>query len=169
MTVNRLSWVRLIAAIAVGLTMVLMVLGAYVKATGSGLACPDWPTCYGKWTPPFPSADNGGTDADGRPVPYEGYQVMAEWTHRGVAAILGIPLIAFVALTVGRKSYNPLLRVLPLAAIVITGIQFGIGRATVLQGNPALLTTLHLATAVVILVTLTVAACVAFLRPRVPT
>ena len=33
--------------LALALTYALIVLGAWVRATGSGLACPDWPTCYG--------------------------------------------------------------------------------------------------------------------------
>lgn len=147
--------------------MVLMVLGSYVKATGSGLACPDWPTCYGQWFPPFPSADNGGVDEEGNAVPFYDYQILAEWAHRGVAAVLGLPLIALAVMTLTRKSYDPWLRALPTAVVVLVAIQYGLGRATVLEGNPALLTTAHLAMAVLILVTLTGAASFAFLRPRV--
>ena len=29
----------------------LIVLGAVVRTTNSGLSCPDWPTCYGHWLP----------------------------------------------------------------------------------------------------------------------
>ena len=42
---------RRTAAVAILLTFGLIVLGAWVRATGSGLACPDWPTCYGHWLP----------------------------------------------------------------------------------------------------------------------
>lgn len=35
------------------LTLALVALGSYVRATGAGLACPDWPLCFGKAVPKF--------------------------------------------------------------------------------------------------------------------
>jgi len=41
----------------VGMTTLLIycqaVLGAWVASTGAGLACPDFPTCFGVWVPPL--------------------------------------------------------------------------------------------------------------------
>ena len=44
---------RPLSLVLVGLTFALVVLGGIVHNTGSSLACPDWPLCYGMVFPPM--------------------------------------------------------------------------------------------------------------------
>ncbi|MDP9145776.1 MAG: COX15/CtaA family protein, partial [Actinomycetota bacterium] len=79
--------IRNTAAVTALLVYALIVLGAIVRTTNSGLSCPDWPTCYGHWVP-LPS--------DLRAVPDIGYtytQIMLEWSHRLIAGAFVGPLI----------------------------------------------------------------------------
>jgi cytochrome c oxidase assembly protein subunit 15 len=42
-----------VALVALGALALIVLTGAGVRITGSGLGCPDWPKCYGKTVPPL--------------------------------------------------------------------------------------------------------------------
>ncbi len=163
-TAVRVQWMRRLSIVLLVMTFSLMVLGSWVKATGSGLSCPDWPQCYGEWLPPFPSAENGGT-WEGEPVEYSQAQVLYEWGHRALASLVAPVLVAFAYLAIRGQALHPTLRFLPALSGLVLVVQIGIGGATVLQGNPAATTTLHLATATFFFFLVTLSAAFAFLRP----
>ncbi|MEK6976637.1 MAG: COX15/CtaA family protein [Candidatus Thermoplasmatota archaeon] len=168
---TRLVWLRRLGLVCVGMTVLLMGLGAWVKANGAGLSCPDWPACYGEWLPPFPSMESEGStpgiqgpDADHAEA-YTHAQVLYEWTHRLVASLLGAIVLAFAIVATRGKELAIPTRQLPAMAFALVIFQAGLGAITVRTGNPPWATTLHLVTAVVFLLVLTVAASYAFLRP----
>jgi cytochrome c oxidase assembly protein subunit 15 len=163
-TGKRLQIVRRLAVLVVVMTFALMVLGSWVKATGSGLSCPDWPKCYGEWLPPFPSAENNGT-YEGEPVYYSQAQILYEWGHRALASILGVPFIALAVVAFRGKEFNGALRKLPLIAGAVLAFQVNLGGITVLGKNAAALTTMHLATATIFFFLVSAIMAFAFLRP----
>ncbi len=163
-TAVRVQWIRRLSVLLLVMTFSLMVLGSWVKATGSGLSCPDWPQCYGEWLPPFPSVENDGT-WEGEPVYYTQAQVLYEWGHRLMASLVAPVLVALALLTIRGQSLHPTLRFLPSLSGLVLIVQIGIGGATVLQGNPAATTTLHLATATFFFFLITLGTAFAFLRP----
>ena len=124
--------------LVVGL-LVLTALGGIVRVTGSGLACPDWPACYGAV---IPTGDFGE---------FAAHQVWLEWTHRLVAAILGLIILGYAV--VAWRRYRDRDRVWLPAALTIPflALQVVLGGLTVTERLEELIVTLHLATAMLIL------------------
>src|SRR6266699_1631938 len=72
---TRLAWA------AAACTYFLIVLGAVVRVTGSGLGCGEhWPRCHGRWFPPL---DDIGT--------------LIEWNHRLFAGLVTVLVVAVAA------------------------------------------------------------------------
>ena len=66
------------------LTLVVVVLGAWVRLTDAGLGCPDWPGCYGELTVPEHAVDAG--------------KAWREMIHRYAAGILGLLVFSFTVI-----------------------------------------------------------------------
>src|SRR5690554_4687486 len=80
------------------LTLDLIMFGAFVRLTDSGLGCPDWPGCYGKLSPIGASQHIADAYAA---MPYGAVSVPKAWIemiHRYVGSLLGLMIIAIVYL-----------------------------------------------------------------------
>jgi len=121
-----------LAVATVVTTFGLVAIGVAVRATDSGLACPTWPGCFeGRFLPDIASD----------------WHVWLEWSHRTVAAIIGLLIIAMaVVALVDHRNRRSILWP-SFAAVALVGFQAWLGRETVRLGNTGESVTAHLAAA----------------------
>lgn len=116
-------WYRKLVWFATGLTLLVVVLGAYVRLSDAGLGCPDWPGCYGNI---FPTTIDGGEAAAAWPErPLEAGKAWREMIHRYAASTLGFTII-LIALLAWRSRAAPeqpvFVPLLTLAVVIFQGL-----------------------------------------------
>ncbi len=121
---------RLAAGFAalVAVTFGLIVLGALVRAHAAGLACPDWPLCFGAV------------------VPEMNLQVAFEWSHRALAGSVAICFAVLAFLTLRQPSTRRRCGRLLAAAALLLAVQVLLGALTVWQLLASWTVTSHLIT-----------------------
>lgn len=122
-----------LALLTAFLTVVLIGVGVYVRATGSGLGCPDWPTCHGQVVPP------GHREA------------LIEFSHRFVASVVGLLVIAVAVLAWKHYRHVPFIVWVATATVPLVGFQGLLGAITVVRELPPEIVATHLVTAMVVL------------------
>ena len=122
--------------ILLGATIGLVVIGVIVRATDSGMGCPDWPLCYGQIIPP--TTDSGDVIA---------YKAWLEWIHRAIAAVIGLIVLAVVTLALRNLKDRRSLQGASIALLALVLFQAWLGRQTVLESNSGASVTAHLASA----------------------
>ena len=122
--------------ILLGATIGLVVIGVIVRATESGMGCPDWPLCYGQIIPP--TTDSGDVIA---------YKAWLEWIHRAIAAVIGLIVLAVVFIALRNLKGRRSLQGASIALLALVLFQAWLGRQTVLESNSGASVTAHLASA----------------------
>jgi protoheme IX farnesyltransferase len=146
-TADRFRYLALTAAI---MTYLLIVVGGIVRVTGSGLGCPDWPTCFGGFVPP------ARIDS------------LIEYSHRAVAGLTALVVVA--AFFVARQRYRDVKLIYrPLAwALPLLVLQALLGAIVVWTELPPWLVAIHLLTALVLLALLIIVTVTAYVRRHNP-
>jgi cytochrome c oxidase assembly protein subunit 15 len=125
----------LLASHLVVALVALVGIGGATRVMEAGLACPDWPLCYGRLLP-------------GRQM---NLQVFLEWFHRLDAFVVGVALLVLTgASLLWRRRLPAWLPWTAGAALLLVAVQGGLGALTVTQLLAAPLVTAHLATALVL-------------------
>jgi cytochrome c oxidase assembly protein subunit 15 len=135
----RRGWLAAWAAAMALLGWALMTLGAFVRASESGLGCPDWPACHGR-------------------LVAGGHHATIEEFHRWVATMLvvgvvGLALMVFRGYRHERRVTRPMVWVLALLALQVV-----LGGVTVLLRNVSWTVVLHYGGAALLVASITLVA-----------
>lgn len=122
-----------LAAATVVMTLILIAVGVYVRASGSGLGCPDWPTCHGGVIPPAQKHS------------------LIEVSHRIVASLVGFMVIGNAILAWKHYRHVPFIVWLAALTVPLVGFQGILGAITVVRELPAEVVATHLLTAMLVL------------------
>lgn len=133
--IRRLVWKLGVA------TLVLMAIGSATRVMNAGLACPDWPLCYGELVP----------------TQQMNLQVFLEWFHRLDAALIGVGAVALTGLSWWNRrslpNWLPWASTFALGLIVFQGVLGGLTVTELLRFD---IVTAHLGTALLFFTTLLV-------------
>ena len=102
---------KVVALLSLVVSFIQIALGGFVRASESGLGCPDWPLCHGKIIPPFE------------------FHTLIEYSHRLNGSLLGILVAVLLILCIMRYRHDKQLMLANYAAftlVVSAGILGGI-------------------------------------------
>ncbi len=141
---------RLIGVTA-ALTLVLIVLGAYVRLSDAGLGCPDWPGCYGNLTPAHSTAEISAAESvqPGGPVSME--KAWKEMVHRYLAMIVGSLIAAIMFCAWRNRAKWQQSPILPTVISLAVVFQAALGAWTVTMLLKPVIVTSHLLGGIAIL------------------
>jgi cytochrome c oxidase assembly protein subunit 15 len=86
-TVTPEQYLR-VAYVALGALTLIVLTGAAVRLTGSGLGCPTWPKCYGRIYPPL-----------------QGHALI-EFGNRAISGLVGLTTVVVAILAFTRRPYR---------------------------------------------------------------
>ena len=135
----KLQIIRIIGCTLLFSIFLQIILGAWVRLTGSGMSCPDWPLCYGFI---FPTPSKIETIAN---VNYTYFQIFLEWIHRANAALVIGPIcLIFSFFIILNKNINAFFNKFAYLLLILILIQGGLGGLTVFKSNIPWSVAIHL-------------------------
>ncbi|MBP78757.1 MAG: heme A synthase [Deltaproteobacteria bacterium] len=151
---QKVAWTTIVAV------YILILVGASVRASGSGMGCPDWPTCFGQWIPP--------TSESALPRNYQevyadlGYaetrfNVVKTWTeylNRLLGVSIGVLIFFTSVCAFAIRGYNPKIFYAAGLAFLLVGFQGWLGSKVVSSNLMPGLITVHMLVALTIVGTL---------------
>lgn len=151
---RRMAWITLAAV------YFLILVGASVRASGAGMGCPDWPTCFGQWIPPTSEAqlpDNYQeiyAELGYRDTQFNLVKTWTEYTNRLVGVTIGFLIFLTAIYSWFCRFHDSSIFKASVAAFLMVGFQGWLGAKVVGSNLQPGLITVHMLMALAIVGTL---------------
>lgn len=134
----------------------LILVGGIVRASGAGMGCPDWPTCFGQWIPPMDVSElpadyqsvyaaRGYADTAFNPL-----KTWTEYVNRLLGVSIGLLIMATLARSMGFWHTDRRVFWCSLAAFLSVAFQGWLGSVVVATHLKPAMITMHMVMAFVI-------------------
>jgi cytochrome c oxidase assembly protein subunit 15 len=131
-----------------------LTLGATMRHQHKDLAILDFPTANGAWIPDTSATALAKINAwrDARALSdVDPFQIWLQMSHRFLAALIGIAVLAFCVRVLRDASQTPALRRLSILWVVLFFLQFSLGAWTIWSNKAADIATAHVAVGAIML------------------
>lgn len=145
---------RRIGLITIAAIYFLILVGGIVRASGAGMGCPDWPTCFGQLIPPTNESQLppdyhqkyiGYGDTSFNPI-----KTWTEYLNRLVGVVIGLLVTWTLARSLPYRQREPAIFYQSLAVFLLIGFQGWLGSRVVASDLRPVMITAHMVTAFVI-------------------
>ena len=156
----QLQSFRRLALITICAVYFLILVGATVRASGAGMGCPDWPTCFGSWIPPVSEAqlpdnyqeiyaDRGYAETRFNPV-----KTWTEYLNRLAGVTIGLLILMTAIKSLSLRRHDRWITIASVAALLMVIYQGWLGSRVVASNLQPGMITLHMLMALAIVGTL---------------
>jgi heme a synthase len=146
---------RRLAILTVCAVYFLILVGGIVRASGAGMGCPDWPTCFGQWIPPTEESQLPADYHERYAVGYENtrFNPVKTWTEY-LNRLTGVTIGILVFLTAWRSRIylqgDKAVCYLSVLVFVLVGFQGWLGSTVVSSHLKPIIITMHMLLALLI-------------------
>ena len=116
------------ALISTLLSYLLIFVGGLVRVSGSGLGCPDWPKCFGRWIPPT-SIEQIPAHID--PAIFNIVLAWIEYGNRMLGVIVGISIVVMTIIAIIYFRKNSKILYSSILSLFLVGANGGLGAIVV--------------------------------------
>ncbi|MFN0049184.1 MAG: COX15/CtaA family protein [Cytophagales bacterium] len=147
---------RRASLVTVANVYLLILAGGIVRCTGSGMGCPDWPKCFGRWIPPTKIAElpsnfvelysKGGHIS----VEFNVYKTWTEYVNRLLGVLVGFSIFITLIASAGYWKSNRLIVYCSFVAFILVGFEGWIGAKVVDSNLKPIVISVHMLFALLI-------------------